>query len=178
MSERRDLLADARRRQRDIAREARFLDRLLATYYHAASGIPSPSAATYEVRHENPAQDCGCTLCRDWHARRKDVESVLPLVEGHRWANCDCAFCTVARQLHFGFLSATNRRDLWTEMTYHVAVDKALRPRASEVLAVVKSELEDSQRTNNWWALEGGRMPMGFWFRRVERRLGMECLAA
>jgi hypothetical protein len=75
--------------------------------------------------------------------------------------------------LHFGFLGTTNRRDLWTEMAYHAHTDKAYVRRSGDVLRVICAELENPARSLNWWALEGGRMPMAFWFRKIDKALGV-----
>lgn len=156
-----------------LSLEASRIDAYLSVYWSAASGLAPTPTGRYMRRHQNDRETCTCTLCTDWRVRRTEVERVLPLMEGHRWGNCSCPICTVGRQLHFGFLGTTNRRDLWTEMAYHAHTDVAYRDRPDAVLRVVRVELEDPRRSLDWWALSGGRLPMSFWFNRIDKALGI-----
>ena len=167
------LLWSAERRRAALRLEIAHLDYFLGTYWSMASGLARAPVGRYMLRHQNDRETCTCTLCVDWRTRRSEVERVLPLMEGHRWGNCPCPICTVGRHLHFGFLGTTNRRDLWTEMAYHAHTDAAYRNRPEAMLRIVRAELEDPKRSLNWWALEGGRMPMAYWFRRIDKALGV-----
>ena len=168
------LFWSAARRVAALNLEAAQIDNVLSTYWNAASGLASVPTGRYMVRHQNDRETCSCTLCSDWRIRRLEVEKILPLMDGHRWGNCPCPVCAVGRQLHFGFLGTTNRRDLWTEMAYHAHTDPVYRNRAIEVLSLVRVELENPARSLNWWALEGGRMPMAFWFRKIDKALKVQ----
>lgn len=160
------------RKRSALSDEARRLDATLGVYYHAASGLTRIPRGRYILRHQD-IESCTCALCVEWRMRRLEVERVQPIMEGHRWGNCGCPVCTIGRQLHFGFLGVTNKRDLWTEMSYHAHTDKAYRGNPAAVMRILKREMEDPRRTLNWWSLEGGRMPMGFWFRKIDKALGV-----
>lgn len=160
-----------------LSREARRIDAVLATYYAAASGVAVIPHRRYITRHQEDFDTCSCTLCVDWRQRRGEVETVQPLMEGHRWGNCGCPVCTVGRQLHFGFLGVTNKRDLWAEISYHAHTDKAYVHSPAAVMRILCAEIEDPRRSLNWWALEGGRMPMGFWLRKIDVALGFPASA-
>jgi hypothetical protein len=157
----------AEKRYDELIDEIDRLESALALYVGQA-GAGTSVQVHYNVRHSDEAiETCGCGLCHDWRVRRAEVERMAPFVEGHE-RGCQCGYCRVERQLRFGFLGSVNRRDLWTEMTYHTELNKDFRQNATTVLQRLRRELENPERTQAWWAIEGGRLPMGFWFRRVQ----------
>ena len=167
------LLWSAARYRASLDLEISRIDASLSIYWASASGIAPTPVGRYMLRHQSDREACTCTLCTDWRIRRVEVERVLPLMDGHRWGNCGCPICTVGRHLHFGFLGATNRRDLWTEMAYHAHTDAAYSRKPDAVLRVVRAELEDPKRNLRWWALSGAQLPMSFWFTRIDKALGI-----
>ena len=161
-----ELVAWARQRRDALLAKLRQIDEALAMY--AASVRPEPAAPQFyaPVHYSESIETCGCVLCRDWRVRREEAERITPFMEGHE-RDCACAACRVGRQVRFGFLAATNRRDLWTETTYYVAVNKEFRQHGKHVLLALKSEIENPKRSLGWWANEGGRLPMGWWWRKI-----------
>lgn len=170
--------ADAReQRHRVVSIEIQQIDRQLALYYLAASGMLAvvPAARHYVMQHENSEEDgCACSLCQDWQLRRTEVDRVQPFIpDGHRWLNCACTVCSIMRHLQLGLMAVANKRDLWIEMSYHAYRDKAYRERAADVMSVIRREIENPVYRRGWWSHDGGCVSMEFWLRKVDKALGI-----
>lgn len=161
-----ELHAWAVERHAALTAEIARIETALATYFSAASGAVAAPQFYAPVHYSESIETCECVLCRDWRVRRDEANRVSPFMEGHA-RDCACTQCRVGRQVRFGFLAATNRRDLWTETSYYVAVNKEFKKHGKQVLLALKSEIESPRRTTAWWAIEGGRYPLGFWWRKI-----------
>jgi hypothetical protein len=167
----------AARQYAELQQELRRIDVQLQTWWSAASGfsLMGPARRRYRLQHQNRDDEtCVCVLCSDWRFRRDEVERVVGFVkDGHRWINCTCPTCTVVRALQMGLMAVANKRDLWIEMSYHAYTDKVYSRRANEVMTVIAREIENPSYRRGWWSHDGGCVAMDFWFRKVDKALGI-----
>ncbi len=127
--------------------------------------------------------DCSCQICTEWKRRRDVVQAIAPFVENHA-RDCGCDSCRAYREAAVSFLAMTNRRDLWIESSYHAlkGIESSHVPGTTlsgeAYMTYIAAELESPERSEGWWAQEGGRYPLGYWFRRFERMVRTSVVAA
>lgn len=114
--------------------------------------------------------DCGCWICRNWMECRDEADRLAAAVPGHvvlGQGACACSGCAVARQARMAFLASENRRNLWCEVSWTVNDAVELKPLAQQVMDQLDVELRRPDRTDNWWAIIGGRNSVRYWIRKL-----------
>ena len=113
-------------------------------------------------------EDCGCPLCIDWRAWRDASNKLAEAVIEHD-RNCTCVQCNAFHKARFSFLATENRRNVWTEISYHVTYSDDFIHHKTTIMTRLKNMLDDTSVTNNWWAICGAYYPLAWWFRKLTK---------
>jgi len=123
-----------------------------------------PSTDHYDMLDEKV---CGCYICTDWTQRRKEFTDALQHVpKGHKWTICACPSCRFVGRMQLNLLAASNKRDLFIEMSFHARYHSNY---GDIIMLWVERELKNPQYTDNWCAQEMSRFPMERWIKRCEQ---------
>lgn len=114
--------------------------------------------------------DCTCRYCNVWRVRRDVVNRFRMLFDARR---CRCANCTadpkntVWKCLHYQksqyqFLASANRRELWTEMSFHGKF--GTEQDGLELMDWLDRKIRSMEHREGWWALHAERHSLDYWF--------------
>jgi hypothetical protein len=136
-----------------------------------------------------PSTACSCRYCSDYNMTKAALESVLKVMDdapcdcelcqqkipGTIWPHsrgCPCDVCRQAEKANTAFCAAANRRDFWSEMSYHAVHDPDLtRSHQSEALmawAAAELNAERARGLTGFWSVIANRYSIGHWIDRFE----------
>jgi hypothetical protein len=140
-----------------------------ASGLNIAAFFPSPPMRNFSFAEHYLALDdnCTCHLCAQWRERRDAMNALFPPTDGHA-RSCSCSACGNFRQAHQAFLDTSNRRDLWSELSFHTAKNEFLRPYSAQIQEATEKLLTDPRVKPSWWAIRGGQFSLSYWFGRVQ----------
>jgi hypothetical protein len=114
---------------------------------------------------------CSCGLCADWRKKLSDLQrfqSYLPRKNcEHESCHPDlkgpCSDCKLALRSRMTYLAALNRRDLYSECSFHASNMEP--PIVGEAfMRWVRAVVDDSTtRPDGWWTNKAPYLPMQFW---------------
>lgn len=102
--------------------------------------------------------DCCCEICTDWRQKLEVIQAALKTTDGHR-RNCYCDNCKKMRKAKAAYLAALNRRDFYSEMSWHAG--HYTSGLAIEMMNWVHDQL--SSKTDGWWYVASSRVMVGDW---------------
>lgn len=114
---------------------------------------------------------CCCDLCNDWRQKlqclqgfqvnlpKKDCveESCHPDLKG------PCAECRLALRQRMIYLAALNRRDLYSECSYHASRMDPEIVGESFMVYITKIVKDRKTRADGWWTNKAPYLPLQFW---------------
>jgi hypothetical protein len=167
-----DALTDLLTRREILRFEAARLDRLLTINAKQAADDESsqnPVLALLDHHSVTEQTECACTLCLEWTSRRSDLKRILNFQpQGHRWSICDCRDCQIIRDMHTNYMAATNKRDLFIELSFY-ATHHTKKPEA--VMTWFNQEFKKPNYSAKWCAHKINQIPMSFWLQKCENAL-------
>ena len=120
-------------------------------------------------------ENCGCWRCEDWRIRRDTMNRLFAGASGHA-RNCSCGGCLDFRQAHQRFLASSNRRDLYTEISYHTAKTPELLPYAGQIEDALSRAIAPEAMKDSWAAIYLGRFSIQSWYIKLSKTVsGVAC---
>lgn len=156
----------AGRRDELKAEAAGLAERLRSYARQIVVAVDRPAISPQEHYNMLDEENCGCGICVDWEARRKEFNRVIKLIpRGHKWTVCACDMCRFVGRFQLNLLAAANRRELLIEMSFHARFHSH---HGGLVMGWLDKEMRNPTYTINWCAQEMSRYPMERWLQRCE----------
>lgn len=120
---------------------------------------------------------CTCELCAEWRLRLSLLQDVQKRIEQKICTNSSCAKdmkgrcddCRVGIKLRTSYLASLNRRDLYSECSFH-AFHMEPRIVGKAFMAWVHNILADrGTRTDGWWVGKAPFLPIQYWLTMFRR---------
>ncbi len=109
---------------------------------------------------------CGCGVCEDWRGTYKAFEAARLLIINHE-RSCLCVDCKAMYSARSRYLAALNRRDLYSEASYHATRDPSLGP---QFMSWVGTQMvEPRPKSQNWWEIKAPALSLLTWFTTFEK---------
>jgi len=114
--------------------------------------------------------ECSCHFCSPVPALRDKVDRARMLFDARR---CRCRNCSVNpknpiwkcigyQRAHYAFLSASVKRDLYIEMSYHAVFGD--EQDGDELMAWIDRKIRTHPKRDGWWATHAERLALDWWF--------------
>lgn len=116
--------------------------------------------------YETLDAQCVCIVCEDWRGTAKALEKAREVIADHP-RSCLCCECKAMYSARSRYLAALNRRDLYSEASYHATRDPALGPRFMSWVGV--QMIEPRPKSQNWWEIKAPALPLLAWFTTFEK---------
>lgn len=116
--------------------------------------------------------ECRCQVCHDWRMKQQAFQKLVPPTAGHA-RNCACHDCWVKMRARSAYIAASNRRDLYSESSWHAsqitdhncAFDAALSAQGSGMglhfMKWVQGQLR--ARGDGWWVISAPYRAVSDW---------------
>lgn len=131
---------------------------------------------------------CQCELCTEWRVRFSALIEAQKRVQD-RVATCDlkdchidmkgkCEDCKAGIKLRTSYLASLNRRDLYSECSFHA--DSMALPGQSNIVGQafmnwITNVLNDrEQRGDGWWIAKAPFFPMQYWLTMFRRSVSLD----
>lgn len=109
---------------------------------------------------------CDCVVCEDWRATLKVYEVAVAVRADHK-RSCLCRTCKDMYSARSKYLAAMNRRDLYSEASYHAANEPKL---GVQFMSWIETQVaEPRPKSQNWWEIKSASLPLGKWFLAFEK---------
>lgn len=131
---------------------------------------------------------CSCTLCEDWRAKLsvlQGYQQMLPKkecleVSCHPDLKGPCPDCRLAMKSRMIYLAALNRRDLYSECSFHGSMmENAAVGRT--FMRWIRNVIDDRKTyPDGWWTNKAPFLPLQFWITMFKQSVisGMNLLDA
>ncbi len=116
------------------------------------------------------SEDCYCYFCRDW----RELRDQLNILQRGLHTACKCEGCKRYYKLDYSFRTVAIKRDLWTELSFHVCHNRRLKPFAREVMLFLLNDIRyNDEFPPNFWTNHAVELPLYYWFQRIARKLNI-----
>lgn len=118
-------------------------------------------------------EGCRCRICQSWRDTQEIYFGYLKITEDHR-LGCRCDDCRSLMRARSGYLAATNRRNLFCELSWHATQQK----HGIALMRWLWGQIVEQPVVYNdrFWEHNGAETPLISWFREFsahQRGLGM-----
>lgn len=124
---------------------------------------------------------CSCSLCAEWRNRLAELQSVQKRIETKKCDNAHCVRdmkgrcddCKTGIKLRSSYLASLNRRDLYSESSFHAY---CMSPKAlgEAYMAWIDKILSDREaRPDGWWVGRAPFLPMQYWLTMFRRAVAL-----
>lgn len=111
---------------------------------------------------------CHCPICESWRTAFARYNELLAKVWDHAkpLGKCKCEDCKVAMKARTPYLAALNRRDLYSEGSWHASTNMLKGERFMDWL---HTEITGEKHGDGWWAAYAPEMRLGRWMQLYEQ---------
>jgi hypothetical protein len=115
---------------------------------------------------------CRCSLCTGFRAAKIQYESVRrERAKHHRYCKCDD--CAVHKQSLYTYLAASNKREIYSELSYVLmSKDKPHRLAVKCLQWAYEKILDPDFRNTRWWALNSDQRLLRRWMEDFQDEWG------
>lgn len=114
---------------------------------------------------------CSCYICKEWRSRRNVFQKAQALVANKKCSLDDCsvdmkgscADCRSGMQLRLLFHASNNRRDLYSECSWHASEMEHPELGKAFMAWITKIINNRSTRRDSWWVGKAPYLPVQFW---------------
>lgn len=125
---------------------------------------------------------CSCSLCVEWRSR---LQQLLPAQEAaaQKFKTCQvrgclidmkgpCEECRSGMKLRSSYIASLNRRDLYSECSFHASHMEAPVGHAfmEWVIKVINNR---AQRGDGWWVGQAPYFPLQYWITMFKRSISL-----
>lgn len=124
-------------------------------------------------------EHCSCDLCSEWRVKLANLNNFkqdLPK-KNCREKTCHpdlkgpCSDCRMALRARMVYLAALNRRDLYSECSYHASRMEPPIVGESFMDYISGIVMDRSARQDGWWTNKAPYLPIQFWITMFKRSL-------
>lgn len=128
--------------------------------------MPRESKTVLPIEHFNYDdldEHCECPLCLAYReAQRVDAE-IRESSVGHR-PDCHCTSCQNRKDAHIGLLAATNKRDIYSELSYLACKSKYQSDFMRWIgIRVLAPDFPRAKISTMWWAYQAANHSLRWW---------------